>query len=194
MTDQDDHAERRPLAPLLDATDAWLIVALTALGMALRCAYFSGYGLGDDIIMRHAMSWFLDTGNPPGVNYAYRFVWWIPTAITSRLFGVSEMGLLVPILVAAAASFPVIYALGKALWGRPGAVVATALLIVMPLDFAWSTMLTPDIVSSTLSGALMACLLRAAVWRTTRSRRTLLALAAFNSAHLEAKFHIFDDV
>jgi 4-amino-4-deoxy-L-arabinose transferase-like glycosyltransferase len=146
--------------------------------MGLRCWYFSGYGLGDDIIIRHATAWFLESGNAPGANYAYRFVWWVPTVVSAALLGVTEAGLLTPILLAATLSFPLVYALGKAFWDRPGGVVASLLLVVIPIDFAWATMMTPDIISSGLVGGAMLCLLRASVLQTTRARRGLLALAA----------------
>jgi hypothetical protein len=178
VTPQPDATERRPLAPLLDRVDVAWMLALTTLGMGLRCWYFSGYGLGDDIIIRHATAWFLESGNSPGANYAYRFVWWLPTVLTAAVLGVTEAGLLAPILLAAAASFPLVYALGKALWDRPGGIVSALLLGVIPIDFAWATMMTPDIPSSVLVGGCMLCLLRAAVFQTTRTRRRLLALAA----------------
>ena len=178
MTSQSDSTERRPLAPLLDGTDVAWMVALTAVAMGLRCWWFSGYGLGDDIIIRHATAWFLESGNAPGANYAYRFVWWFATVLTAAVLGVTEAGLLAPILLAAAASFPLVYALGKACFDRPGGIVAALLLAVMPIDFAWATMISPDILSSVLIGACILCLLRAPAGQTTRARRRLLALAA----------------
>jgi hypothetical protein len=57
-------------------------------------------------------------------------------------------------------------------------VVAALLLVVIPIDFAWATMMTPDILSSVLVGGCMLCLLRAAVFQTSRARRRLLGAAA----------------
>jgi 4-amino-4-deoxy-L-arabinose transferase-like glycosyltransferase len=91
---------------------------------------------------------------------------------------VAAVGLLAPILLAATVSFPLMYALGKAFWDRPGGVVAALLLVVIPIDFAWATMMTPDILSSVLVGGCMLCLLRAAVFQTSRARRRLLGAAA----------------
>ena len=45
----------------------------------------------------------------------------------------------------------VVYLLGKTLWGLPGAVIATVLLLVVPIDFAWSTMLANDFFMGTLA-------------------------------------------
>lgn len=169
---------RRPPAPLLDGADVLPIVLLTVAGMGLRLSWFGGYGLGDDVLIRHAASWFLDSGLPPGANYGYRFAWWGPTVLAAAALGVSEWAVVLPTVVASAAAFPLVYAFGAALWGRPGGVVAGVLLAVMPLDFAWSTMVTPDIVCSTLVLACMLAIVRAAAFQTTTARRRLLAAAA----------------
>lgn len=168
----------RPPAPLLDATDVLLIALLTLGGMGLRLCWFSGYGLGDDVLIRHAASWFLDSGLPPGANYGYRFAWWGPTVLAASALGVREWAVVLPTVLAAAAAFPLIYGLGAAFWGRPGGVVAALLLAVMPLDFAWSTMVTPDVVCSAFILACMLCIVRAAAFQTTAARRRLLATAA----------------
>lgn len=174
-------ATARPPAPLLDATDVRLIVLITAVGTGLRLLWFSGYGLGDDVLIRHAASWFLDAGLPPGVNYAYRFAWWGPTVLAAAAFGVGDWAMVLPTILASTAAFPLIYALGVAFWGRPGGVLAATLLVVMPLDFAWSTMVTPDIVCSTLILGAMLAIVRAAADQTTVARRRLLAIAALAS-------------
>jgi len=171
----------RPPAPLLDATDVGLIVVLTTVGMGLRLSWFSGFGLGDDVLIRHATSWFLDSGLPPGANYGYRFAWWGPTVVAGAVLGVREWAVILPIVLAATAAFPLVYALGAAFWGRAGGVVAASLLITIPIDFAWSTMVTPDIVCSTLILACMLAIVRAAAYQTTRTRRRLLAIAALTA-------------
>lgn len=171
----------RPPAPLLDAADLVLIALLTAVGMGLRLAWFGGYGLGDDVLIRHAASWFLDSGLPPGANYGYRFAWWGPTALAAAGLGVTEWAMVLPVVLAAAAAFPLVYGLGAALWGRTGGIVSAALLAVVPLDFAWSTMVTPDIVCSTLLLACMLAIVRAAAPQTPAARRRLLAVAALTA-------------
>jgi hypothetical protein len=169
---------RRPPAPLLDATDAVLIIAITVVGMGLRLWWFSGYGLGDDVLIRHATAWFLDSGLPPGANYGYRFAWWGPTVLAAAVLGVREWAVVLPTVLSATVAFPLIYALGSAFWGRAGGVLAGLLLIPMPLDFAWSTMVTPDVVCSVLILACMLAIVRAAAFQTTAARRRLLAVAA----------------
>jgi hypothetical protein len=181
MSDVTPTGPLRPRPPLLDTTDWLRIAALTAVGMGLRLRYFSGYGLGDDIVLRNFLKMIVSQGNVLHDNLAYRFTWWLPTAITCRLWGLRELPYLLPILVAATCSFAVVYAFGKALYGRAGALVAGLLFLACPLDFAWSTMLTPDLQASLFSGLALLCVLRAAEQLLPYPRRRLLAWAAFAS-------------
>jgi hypothetical protein len=171
----------RPRPPLLDGTDWLRIVALTVVGMGLRLWYFSGYGLGDDIVLRNFLNMVVSQGNVLHDNLAYRVVWWIPTAIMCRLWGLREIPYLLPILIAATCSFTVVYVFGKALYGRTGALVAGLLFLACPLDFAWATMLTPDLQASMFSALALFCVLRAGEQVLPYPRRRLLAWAALTS-------------
>jgi 4-amino-4-deoxy-L-arabinose transferase-like glycosyltransferase len=83
-----------------------------------------------------------------------------------------------PIVVAATIAIGLVYGLGAALYGRVGGRIAAALLVATPLDFAWSTMLTPDMLLSVCLAASMLCLLRAATAEDRAWRRRLLAISA----------------
>src|SRR5262249_18306258 len=69
---------------------------------------------------------------------------------------------------------------GKALWDRPGAVIAAVLLIACPLDFAWSTMLVNDFFIAVLSASTMLLVLRAPLAADVIWRRRLWTLAALS--------------
>jgi hypothetical protein len=181
MTDPGVPARLRPSPPLLDATDWRWIAALTAIGMALRLLYFSGFGLGDDITLHDFLITVVKQGTVLRDNLASRFVWWLPTAIACQFWGPGEIPFLLPILLAAACSFTVVYAFGKALYGRAGALIAGVLLVACPLDFAWSTMVTPDLQSSLFSALALLCVLRAAEQVLPYPRRRLLAWGALAS-------------
>jgi hypothetical protein len=181
MTDVPAPTPLRPPPPLLDGRDWLRIAALTVAGMGLRLWWFSGYGLGDDIVLRNFINMVVTQGNVLHDNLAYRVTWWVPTAITCRLWGLREIPYLLPILVSATCSFTVVYACGKALYGRPGALVAALLFIACPLDFAWATMLTPDLQASMFSALALFCVLRAGEQPLPFPRRRLLAWAALTS-------------
>src|SRR5262245_35766202 len=101
MSETTVQAPVRPRPPLLDATDWLRIAARTVVGMALRLLYFSGYGLGDDIVLRNFIYTLLQQGNVLHDNLAYRVTWWIPTAISCRIGELREIPYLMPIMIAA---------------------------------------------------------------------------------------------
>src|SRR5262245_26010655 len=116
-----------------------------AIGLALRLALWSGYGLGDDPILR-AQFVSLHNGNLIPDNQGYRVTWWLPTLISTRFFGITENGLIWPITIFSMLGIGVVYAIGHQLYGRAGAVIAALLLLVHPFDVAWATTLSSDYV------------------------------------------------
>ena len=84
---------------LLQASDLKWVLGLMALGLTLRLIWFSGYGLGDDIIFRHLIAHLLTNRNVSADNQAYRFLWWFPTALSCRFFGLGEIPMVLPIIV-----------------------------------------------------------------------------------------------
>jgi hypothetical protein len=94
-------------------------------------------------------------------NFTYRVTWWLPTVLSCRVLGITETALILPILTASVLGIGVVYVLGRMLHGRPGGVIAAALLVVLPLDVAWSTMFANDLVMSLAAAVCMLCVLRA---------------------------------
>jgi len=166
-------------ARLLDARDWAAMAGLMATALVLRVLWWSGFGLGDDFIFRNEVNTILVGKTVLPDNQAYRFAWWFPTALSCRLFGLNEIGLVLPYVLAATVGIGLVYAIGKAVAGRAGAVIAALLLIVHPLDFAWSTMLTNDIMLSVLAAATMVCVLRALAADDRVWRRRLWTVAGF---------------
>jgi hypothetical protein len=157
-----------------------VILALVGGALALRIIYFSGYGLGDDPIFRNDIATVL-RGSPPGsLQNSYRVLWWLPTAVSCRLLGFTEVGLTVPITVFACLGIVFAYLQGKALWGLAGGVIAASLLAVHPIDVAWSTMIAPDIILSCTSAAAIFFFLYAIDAEDPRRRRRAWMLSALS--------------
>jgi hypothetical protein len=154
------------------------IVGLVGVYVALRLLYWSGFGLGDDVIFHRNIATIVQSSQVLADNIAYRFTWWLPTALSCRLLGLNEVGLILPTIVMAAVGMIVVYAFGKALWGRAGAVIAALLLMVCPLDFAWSTMFVNDFFLAVLAATTMLLVLRAPLAADVVWRRRLWTLAA----------------
>lgn len=133
---------------------AWIVPLLT-LALAARLAWSSGYGLNDDNLLRNDISHILHSHAIPVGPNSYRFTWWIPTAVSCRLLGITELGLIAPITVFATLGLGLVAVLGTMLHGRAGGVLATLLVAVTPLDFAWSTMLTSDVILSACLALMM---------------------------------------
>src|SRR5262249_1777732 len=146
---------------LLDRRDVALVLALMLGGLALRLAWFSGYGLDDDGIFRGNIS-FAMGGASSGDNISFRITWLALGALSCRILGVTEVRRTPPITPCGARGTGLAYAMGQLLWGRAGAGVSALLVLVFPLDFAWSTMLTTDVVVSFFFGLTMFLVLRAA--------------------------------
>jgi hypothetical protein len=170
-------ARCRSLHPI-QLSDAPWVLGLMAAGLWLQLRYYSGYGLGDDPILRGEISSILTNHSVLGDNASYRVAWWFPTVLSCRLFGLTEAGLLLPIMAAATLGTGLVYVFGKALWGRPGAVIAALLLIVHPLHFAYSTMLASDVIVSFLSAAAILLALHAICHPNVVWRRRLWVLSA----------------
>jgi hypothetical protein len=166
-----------PRARLLGAVDYAAILALMALGLGLRLVLASGFGLDDDLIFRHNIASVVQARQLIGDNVSYRLTWLLPTALSAKALGLTEVGMILPVTVFATLAIGLLYAFGKLLWGRTGAVLAALLLIVHPLDFTWSTMLSNDIPLSVCSALAMFLVVRAT--RETgplhSSRRWILA-------------------
>lgn len=165
---------RRPL--LQPADYAWML-GLMALGLGLRLLYFSGFGLDDDQIFRGNIAFLLQNKSLTGDNISYRLSWLIPAALSCKIFGLTELGMIFPITATATLGIGLVYAFGKALWGRAGALIAALLLIFHPLDFAWSTMLTNDIPLSFFSALSIFLVVRASHHEDGAWKCRLLALA-----------------
>jgi hypothetical protein len=148
-------------APLMRPLDWVLCAGIMALGLAGRLMFASGMGLGDDFIFRGEVATILYNHQVLPDNQAYRFMWWLPTALSCRVFRLTEFGLILPFVVASVLGIGAVYALGLALYGRAGAVVASLLVAVTPIDFVWSTMMTPDIMLSVMHAFTILFVVRA---------------------------------
>ena len=158
--------------------DLLLVALLVAAGLTLRLALWSGYGLGDDPILRGQLVALLRNGYFIPDNQGYRITWWLPTLVACRLVGLNEIGLIAPITAASVLTIAVVYLIGHQLFGRAGAVAAGLLLAVLPFDVAWSTTLSSDFVCSLASAIAIWCALRATSHPDVASRRRAWAGAA----------------
>ncbi len=146
---------------LLQRSDLSWMLALMVVGLGLRLLYFSGFGLDDDQIFRGNIAFVLRGKSLTGDNVSYRLTWLLPSALSCKIFGLTELGMIFPITAIATLAIGLVYMFGKALWDTPGGIIAALLLIVHPLDVAWSTMLSNDITLSFFSTLSVFLMMRA---------------------------------
>lgn len=157
---------------LLSASDWGLMVVLMAVGLLLRLRWWSGVGLADDGNFRAAITMIVRNGSLANA-YAYRATWWLPTALACRMLGITDAALILPITAISTAGIGLVYAFDKSLWGRAGGVIAALLLIVQPLDFAWSTMFANDMYESFFMARSLLLFLRATDADDSTAKRRL---------------------
>lgn len=163
------------------ALDVAIVLGLVALAAALRLWFFAGLGTPDDLVFRGEVNSIVQSSRVQPDNQAYRFSWWLPVVLSTRLLGVEALGLILPFTLASLVGIALVYLLALHLWGRPAAVLAALLVSFTPLDFGWSTLMTPDIILSVTSVATVLLFLRAldAEDATTRRRAWFLAAVTF---------------
>jgi hypothetical protein len=138
----------------LRRADLPVALALMVLGLALRLAWFSGVGLGDDPQWVGFLRGVETTGLVPiHDNVSYRFTWWLPTLAAVRLFGFTDGALVGPVLAASTIGIGLVYVLGSVVAGRAAGAIAALLLVFLPIDFAWSTMMANDVLVSVCGAA-----------------------------------------
>ncbi len=174
-----------PAPRLLAPLDWGLMLGLMLVGLGLRLAWWSGYGLADDGNFRLAIESIVKGGVLANA-YGYRATWWLPTAVSCRLLGITEEALILPITVISTLGIGLLYVFGASLWGRAGGIIAALLLVVHPVDFAWSTMFANDLFQSFFAALAVLLFLRATdAGDATRKRRLFFfsALALFLAYH-----------
>ena len=91
-----------------------ILVVLAAV--ALRLQYFRGLGLGDDLRLSSDIGEIVRYGHVHFGPNGYRFTWWIPTALSCRLLGVTEAGLITPIVVSDVLGIVLVSLFARRLW------------------------------------------------------------------------------
>ncbi|HXL46757.1 MAG TPA: glycosyltransferase family 39 protein, partial [Candidatus Binatia bacterium] len=126
----------------------WVLVF--ALGVGLRLALFSGYGLGDDPNFFRSYFSILRSGSyNPADHYQMRFGLWVPVVGSMRLLGVTEAGFVGAITACSIVNLVLVYLLARQEWDRPWALLAMGLAAVYPLDVLCSTLFAPDMILAT---------------------------------------------
>ena len=120
---------------------AWAVaIAALALALPVRLLGFAGFGLGDDPNFAAAFIDYLEHGRLELSNaYHLRPLFILPHALSLRLFGMGELGLVLPILLAALATHAVGIVLAGLAFGARGAAFASLLWLTTPFETLTAT-------------------------------------------------------
>jgi len=128
----------------------WVLIAILLLGLAFRLKYFVGMFRFDGYFYAQ-LSYFISQGDLHSFFFENnnffaigRLILFLPTGLTYRFFGVSDLSSVAPILIISILHIVVIYFLGKKLVSPRVGIIAAFLLAIYPLDVYYATQFLPD--------------------------------------------------
>ncbi len=131
---------------------AWALVF--GFGVVLRLVLWSGFGLGDDPNYFFAYHGIYLTGVIDShAAYDFRFAFWIPVVLSMKLLGPGEVGFTAFVTLCSVVNLILVYLLARQEWERPYALLAMALLAVLPLEVVCSTLFVIDVPLATYAFA-----------------------------------------
>ena len=144
------------------------LATILLFALAIRIYYFTGLGVGDDVIyitqtLAHAMS-----GMWPPVHdhWSTRIGLTLPTALLLRWLGYEPWVFVLFPLAASMVKVLVCFMVGKAILGEKGGLIASLILATFPLDIIYATHVYPD----TLIGLFSSVALISWVWALQTDR------------------------
>jgi 4-amino-4-deoxy-L-arabinose transferase-like glycosyltransferase len=158
---------------------------LVAVALAIRISAFSGLTLGDDPFYAGAVRKLLGGEYPSGV-FATRPLFLGPLAASVRLVGWSEVGFVLPVLLASVTAIVCAYLLASRYGGRTAGLAAGAVLVWLPIDVVHATALVNDILCSTCLAVAAVLILRVFDDDKGRDRSATIGLAGGVIAGLAA--------
>lgn len=127
----------------LSPREITLLCLIMLMALAVRYLMFIGYqGFDDRTYVSYA--WLFANGGDIAASklvdpWIGRAGAWLPMALSIKAFGTKEWVLCLYSLLVSIATFPVLYILGRHLFGARTAVCATLLLALLPLDVFYAT-------------------------------------------------------
>jgi hypothetical protein len=157
------------------------LALILLIGVALRSLFFVGFSLGDDLGYIGHVTTLLNGQYPPldPLNqYAYRPLLLLLFAGGVALFGLSDLGVVAPVLLASLATIAVVYIFVRRLVDPAAAGCCALLFACEPFNVVNSTTMTNDVILSCLVFAGVTAFLVADVEPTGRPRRHSMFVAA----------------
>jgi len=121
------------------------LLLIICFAVVFRVIYFNGFFGSDDIDYNRAAfkltkgDFFLDS------HHSKRLGLILPTALAFKVFGFSEVSAVLFLLICSIANIVIAFTAGKIFFDRNVGLLASSLMLFLPIDAIYATLLTPDL-------------------------------------------------
>lgn len=121
------------------------LLLLICFALALRAIYFNGFSGSDDIDYNNT-SFNLANGDfSIDSHHSTRLGLILPTALAFKVFGFSEVSSVLFLLICSIANIVIAFAAGKIFFNENVGLLASSLMLFLPIDVTYATRLLPDL-------------------------------------------------
>ena len=121
------------------------LLLLICFAVVLRTVYFNGFFGSDDIEYNRAAFKLANGDFSLDSHHSKRLGLILPTALAFKVFGFSEVGSVLFLLICSIANIVIAFAAGKIFFDRNVGLLASSLMLFLPIDVIYATLLTPDL-------------------------------------------------
>jgi len=121
------------------------LLLLICFAVVLRAVYFNGFFGSDDIEYNRAAFKLANGDFSLDSHHSKRLGLILPTALAFKVFGFSEVGSVLFLLICSIANIVIAFAAGKIFFDRNVGLLASSLMLFLPIDVIYATLLTPDL-------------------------------------------------
>ena len=121
------------------------MLLLICFAVVLRTVYFNGFFGSDDIEYNRAAFKLANGDFSLDSHHSKRLGLILPTALAFKVFGFSEVGSVLFLLICSIANIVIAFAAGKIFFDRNVGLLASSLMLFLPIDVIYATLLTPDL-------------------------------------------------
>lgn len=157
----------------------WQILFASLLAaFVVRCIFFSGGIRGSDAFAYAQHAYNIASGNYDlnSINMfdGFRYFVLLPTAFSFMIFGVNDLSSSIFPYIFSLLNIVVVFQLGKKIFNREIATIASGLLIIYPLDITFANCVSPDSFIPFLSSLAILCYILAEENASSSHRKILL--------------------
>jgi len=121
------------------------LLLLICFAVVLRAVYFNGFFGSDDIEYNRAAFKLANGDFSLDSHHSKRLGLILPTALAFKVFGFSEVSSVLFLLICSIANIVIAFTAGTIFFNRDIGLLASLLMLFLPIDSIYATLLTPDL-------------------------------------------------